>query len=93
MFIVQKNRNNATIKRKLFPILVAKIQEEKMKEWVKCYTSDVLINCCVCKRWLKIGDIQPIISSWKFIINRNCVKIHMLDGGKLWIQIQYYQHC
>ena len=32
MFIVQKNRNNATIKRKLFPILVAKIQEEKMKE-------------------------------------------------------------
>ena len=47
---IAKNRNNATIKRKLFPILVAKIQEEKMKEWVKCYTSDVLINCCVCKR-------------------------------------------
>ncbi len=25
-----------------------------MKEWVKCYKSDVLINSCVCERGLKI---------------------------------------
>ena len=57
MFIVQKIETMQRLKEKLFPILVAKIQEEKMKEWVKCYKSDVLINSCVCERGLKIGEI------------------------------------
>ena len=46
--------------RTCLPSLPAKVQEEKMKEWVKRYTSDVLVYCNGCERGLKIGGIQPI---------------------------------
>lgn len=50
MFIVQKIETMQRLKENYFQFLSPKLQEQKMKEWVKCYTSDVLINCCVCKR-------------------------------------------
>ena len=48
------------LKENYFQPLPAKVQEEKMKEWVKRYTSDVLVYCNGCERGLKIGGIQPI---------------------------------
>ena len=40
--------------------MTMQLQEQKMKEWVKHYTSDVLVYCNGCERGLKIGGIQPI---------------------------------
>lgn len=48
MFIVQKIETRQRLKENYFQPLTAKIQEEKMKEWIKRYTSDILINSCVC---------------------------------------------
>ena len=44
MFIVQKIETRQRLKENYFQPLTAKIQEEKMKEWIKRYTSDILIN-------------------------------------------------
>lgn len=37
--------------------LPPELQEQKMKERVKRYTSDVLVNCYVCERRFEIGEI------------------------------------
>lgn len=48
------------LKENYFQFLSPKLQEQKMKEWVKHYTSDVLVYCNGCERGLKMGGIQPI---------------------------------
>ena len=48
------------LKENYFQFLSPELQEQKMKEWVKHYPSDVLVYCNGCERGLKIGGIQPI---------------------------------
>lgn len=60
MFIVQKLETMQRLKENYFQPLPEKVQVEKMKEWVKRYTSDVLVYCNGCERGLKIGVVQPI---------------------------------
>lgn len=48
------------LKENYFQFLSPELQEQKMKEWVKHYTSDVLVYCNGCEKGLKMGGIQPI---------------------------------
>lgn len=48
------------LKEHFIQLLPQDIQEKKMKEWVRRYTTDVLVYCNGCERGIRIGGIQPI---------------------------------